>query len=102
MATYFGNWDRVQIGNNGCALNSREDSKGFIQRFSALDDPLAKIELGLKDGPGLRTFTPEQTAHYQNKLKRDGDSSDLRREVLTQRQENNVAAGGEKKNASWE
>lgn len=102
FSVYFGDWGRVNIGNNGCALNSREDSKGFVQRFETRDDPLAKIELGLKADAGLKTFSPEQTAHYQRKLTRDGDSADLRREILKQRQANNVAAGAPAKDAAWD
>jgi hypothetical protein len=99
LQIFFGLWDTVTLKNDGHCLDERTDRKGFVQRFSVRDDGLCKQELSrFNDGKGLKSFTPEQSEHYRNKLAKDGDSSNLRREILKQRN-NNL---GSTKSAAWE
>jgi len=68
--------------------NALTDSRGFRRKFTALEDPTAQIELGLVDGKGIGTFSPEQQREWGDKLARDGDSPTMRRDILRQRTAN--------------
>ena len=73
--------------------NALTDSRGFRRKFTALEDPTAQIELGLVDGKGIGTFSPEQQREWGDKLARDGDSPTMRRDILRQRTENLKSQG---------
>lgn len=99
FAIFYGEWGTVKLRNNGHCLDEREDAKGNIQRFEVRDDPLCKKELSDQpDLNGIKSFTNDQSNFFRNKLAKDGDSSNLRREILKQRNENL----GNKRQASWE
>jgi len=68
--------------------NELTDSKGFRKKFTALEDPTCAIEIGLAEDKGIGTFSEEQRRHYAGKVLHDGDSPQLRKEILRQRQKN--------------
>lgn len=74
--------------------NDLVDDKGFRRRFLAQEDPICAIELGLQEGKGLQTFSPEQQKHYAYKMFKE-DSPKLRREILREREKNLKAQGVE-------
>lgn len=90
MIRYYGNWRTVEFD---ARKDSRTDAKGYIKQFSAMDDPLCMANMGLAEGR-LTEFSkvaPDKQKEFQEKLKLDGDSPKLRREVL---REYNKAVGG--------
>lgn len=85
-------WTTVGIGEDLSALTDRF---GRRRAFTASEDPTCAIELGLATdgGAGVRTFTPEQSVEYVQRMMRDGDTPQLRREILRQRAKNNTENG---------
>jgi len=81
MSVFFGNWNNIEIDPRH---DERQDSKGFVKRFSCADDPLVMSQLGLGDSK-LQSFNrmkPEQQKEYQDRFIKDGDSPKLRKEIL--------------------
>lgn len=78
-------WDDLNYTGDRNALS---DSKGYRRKFGALEDPTCSIEMGLAHGPGIETFSEEQRRYYAGKVLTDGDSPDLRKEILRQRKRN--------------
>jgi hypothetical protein len=88
MQIYYGNWQDVQVFNDGMGGMfgyQRADKKGRVREFGVADDTLAKIQLGMYTKPtdkGLRNFTDDQTANYRERLATEGDSGKLRKEII--------------------
>lgn len=86
------NWSHCRTGlvNGGIPVNSRycTDNK-TLNKFSAKDDPLCQIEMGLKSDnhSGTRTFTPEQAKEFRERAAVE-DSPKLRQQVLDARDRN--------------
>lgn len=79
-------WRKLGVGSG-----DEHFKDGYLNKAWASDDPLCKIELGLQDKIGdsrYRTFSKEQAAYYREKMRRDGDSHKLRKEILDAREEN--------------
>jgi hypothetical protein len=94
VKVYYGNWGHDFLFNEGKG-DSRTDKKGFIRRFGVMDDPLAKLEIGMHKRPqdkGMQTFTEDQVMTYRERLAVEGDSPKLREKILETRQKN-IASG---------
>jgi len=92
----FEAWTKVSFANGGRPVNERVNpNTGDLQFHGAVDDPLTKIEMGLRNNvgdAGIRTTTPDQRRYLVEKLASDGDSKKLREEVLTLRNQNKQKA----------
>lgn len=90
MKIYFGMWDNMQIFNDGLG-DGRYDKKGRVRAFNAMEDPVAKIELGFhKDihDKGLQTFSQDQVLHFRERLAVEGNTPKLREKILETRNRN--------------
>jgi hypothetical protein len=82
MEVTFENWNKLEF--NPYSSNDRVDSKGFVRRFSASDDPLCLAQLGIGDSQlqEYNKMTPEESAEFRGKMIAEGDSPKLRRQIL--------------------
>jgi hypothetical protein len=90
MKLFFGLWQHDMLFNNGMG-DVRYDKKGRVRAFSALEDPIAKIELGFhKDmhDKGLQTFNQDQVLHFRERLAVEGNTPNLRRKIIETRNSN--------------
>lgn len=86
------NWAHCNVRalNRGEPVNARLCNDGVtINKFSAKDDPLCAIEVGLRSDnhSGTRSFSPEQARFYREKIQKE-DSHKLRQEILDVRDRN--------------
>lgn len=79
---FFGDWKKLEF--NPYSANDRHDSKGFIRKFSSLDDPLCQANMGMgsKQLQSYNKMTEEESKSFRERLIKDGDSPKLRREIL--------------------
>jgi|JFJP01.1.fsa_nt_gi hypothetical protein len=90
MRIHFGNFGKG-IFKDDLVRDQTHGADGGIARASVRNDPLALAEIGLgKRGMpnGTTTFTRDQKVEFLGKYLRDGDSPKLRREILSQRAQN--------------
>lgn len=101
MEIFYGLWDENTYGleDHGRSRSEKTDVNGFIKNWGCNDDPLTRVEIlgGTIKDAGVRSFTADQQATFRGKLLRDGDSPQLRNEVLAVRRENLKAARAEYK-----
>lgn len=85
----FQKWTKLTAMNRGRSWDDLVDGKGFRSAFKASEDPVCAYELGtIRDGAGIRTFSDEQSKHFASKVLRDGDTPQLRKEILAERNKN--------------
>lgn len=59
-----------------------------MNSFGALHDPLVKSELGLSEGgKKYNLLPPEESTDFAERLVKDGDSPELRKDVIRRREE---------------
>jgi len=90
MRIHFGNFGKG-ILKDDLIRDQTHGSDGGIARASVRNDPLALAEIGLgKRGMpnGTTTFNTDQRVEFLGKFLRDGDSPKLRRDILSQRAQN--------------
>ena len=86
MEVTFRNWRGISMLKGGTANDSLVDAKGNRMAYNVSDDPLCQAEISLAPDPhGIKTFSPDQSIHFRERLKKDGDSPQLRREILRER-----------------
>ena len=82
MQVTFQNWTKLEF--NQYSENDRVDSKGYIRKFSALDDPICAAQLGMgtEQLQSYNRLSSEESTEFRQKLISNGDSPKLRREIL--------------------
>jgi hypothetical protein len=96
--TFYGLWDDVPLEDHGRSRSERADHNGFVKTWKAFDDPMCKIELGIhrknhRDHT-MQTFNEDQIVAFRSKMLVDGDTPQLRREILDTREHNLKKAEG--------
>jgi hypothetical protein len=81
MDVTFQNWKKLEFD---ARVDERTDARGFVKKFSALDDPLCAAQLGMgtQQLQSYNKMTPEESTEFRQKLIANGDSPKLRREIL--------------------
>jgi len=82
---FYGNWEHDFLFNEG--LGDR--------KFGVMDDPLAKLEIGMHkraQDRTMQTFSEDQVMTFRERLAVEGDSPKLREKILETRQKN-IASG---------
>jgi hypothetical protein len=90
-AITFEKWKHFNQRRDVFSDNVTHGTTGDRRCFSATEDPTAMIEMGFNSDPssnGIRTFSPEQSDMFRQKLFADGDTPKLRREILETRLNN--------------
>lgn len=84
------NWQSCKVGLVWGKSNRYGTDGKTLFHHGALDDPLTKIEMGLKsdDGSGIRTFNEDQAKYFREKALKGEDSPQLRKEILDVRDKN--------------
>jgi hypothetical protein len=82
MQITFDGWCKLEF--NQYSSNDRLDSKGYVRKFSAADDPICMAQLGMGDAKlqSYNQMTPEESTEFRQKMIANGDSPKLRREIL--------------------
>jgi hypothetical protein len=93
-------WDESSFSlvDHGRSRNEKLDHNNFIKNWSATDDPLTRLEVlstNLKDR-SIRTFTPEQQSSFRRRIMVDGDSPQIRKDILATRKANIQSARAER------
>ncbi len=89
----FQNWKGFNFQRDYSSSSDTHTTHGVRRKFKASEDPLVQYELGLIPDHGIKSFSPDQSAHYAEKMMKDGDTPALRREILRERQRTQTAEG---------
>ncbi len=81
MEVTFENWSKIEFD---ARKDERTDAKGFVKKFSALDDPLCAAQLGMGDSrlQSYNKLSEEESTEFRQRLIAEGDSPKLRRQIL--------------------
>lgn len=88
LEPYYGNWEELQVGDSGNNIGENTYSDGRVRNFTAMQDPLTRMEIeGKFKDRGVTKLKPEQRAEFKEKLRKDGDSPKLREQILDARKQ---------------
>ena len=87
----FERWKSFNTLRDVKGENDLVDDQGRRRAFAATEDPTVMIEVGAINTPGsegVRTFSPEQSHYYANRIARGEDTPKMRKEILRERTAN--------------